>query len=259
MKIKIADFIKNPYFIISLLSLIFLILFLIHIFTVSLVILPSFWSLLIFCFSIFFLIGAYMVLKETKESKSIFVLLFLIAFSFESLIFLSMPMNTERWADARGYYNLAIFTAENNPLYLIQNYHRLANWNLSFCPDAEIRLGKLVKNEIVLEFIKNKLQIHNPLGLSEYNFYNYNPDRAALHPPGWIFILYLFIVFFGSYEIVAIVAEFILAAFLIVIVYWFLRKNTNFNNALSLTFLFIITPAFVLHSAAPLMDVPLAI
>ncbi|OGW47869.1 MAG: hypothetical protein A2Y66_02190 [Nitrospirae bacterium RBG_13_41_22] len=259
MKRRLPNLIKNPYFIISLLGIFLFSLFILHSFSTNNLILPSVQSISVFCFSVVFLFLAYILLKKSGESKKIFAIIFLVTLLFEIIIFISMPLNTDKWVDVRGYYNLALFTKEKDPLYLVQNYHRLASWNQSFCPDAKIRLEKLVENKMVLEYIKNKLQIDNPLDLSEYNFYHYSPDRAGMHPLGWILILYFFIALFGSYEIVAIMAEFILAAFLVTVVYWFLRKNTNFNNALTLTFLFILTPAFIIYSVSPLMDVPLAI
>jgi len=249
--------IKNPYIIISSITVIFLCFFLVRIATKNIQI-PSVYSTVLFSISILFLVATYTVLKN-KESKRILLWIFLISLTFEILIFLAMPLNTSKWADARGYHNLAIYTSEKGPLYLIENYHRLVGWNSSFCPDAEQRLDNMITNENLLAFVKDKMHVHDTIDLSGHNFTDYSADRPGLHPPGWILMLYPFVSLFGQSEIAAILAEFILASILSAAVYWFLRNHVDFKTSLFLTFLFILSPAFIIYSDSPVMDIPLAI
>src|SRR4030042_5285659 len=254
---KIRVLIGNPYIVISFVTAIFLVSSLFHILTQN-VGLPSAYSTALFIISILFLIVMYTLLKK-KESKRILLWIFLVSLIFEAMIFLGIPLDTGKWSDARGYHNLAIFTVDKGPMYLIENYHRLMSWNSSFCPDAKERLERLVKNEELSGFIEEKIQIQNELDLSAYNFTEYRADRPGIHPPGWILTLYLFVLLFGRAEGVVILAEFVLALVLSAVVSLFLRKNADFDISLFLTFLFMLIPSFLIHSASPLMDIPITI
>ena len=254
---RFYNLIQNPYIIITFLTIIFLSAFLLRL-AAKETQLPSIHSAAIFSIAIVFLVLAYSLMKK-KEKRQILLWIFLISLAFELLIFLAMPLDTSKWKDARGYHNLAIYTTEKGPLYLIENYHRLVGWNSSFCPDSEERLDKLITNKDLLALVKDKLRVHDMIDLSDYNFTDYSADRPGSHPPGWTLTMYLFVLFFGSSEIVVILAEFALASILCSVVYWFLRKHTDFKTALFLSFLFILTPGFVFYSSMPLADVPISI